>query len=120
MDAIRLRQTREALDYDKRMNALAFTLDKRYVAMLNEEGAQPTSQLDEGILNMSSEGVQALLVLLEKKRAELSIMIQPGIKVTARDYKAALSEVCPAANDCSMESIDTVPSNRPSGPTTKA
>ena len=50
MDAIRLRQIREALDYDKRMYAQAFELEKRRVSRMGEKPDEQT-QANQGSLD---------------------------------------------------------------------
>ena len=59
MDAIRLRQIREALDYDKRMYAQAFELEKRRVSRMGEKPDEQTAA-QKGSLESVGEAVSEL------------------------------------------------------------
>ena len=59
MDAIRLRQIREALDTDKRMYAAAFELEKRRVARMDEKPDDQTAA-QQGSLETVGEALSEL------------------------------------------------------------
>ena len=66
MDAIRLRQIREALDYDKRMYAQAFELEKRRVAKMDERPDDQT-QMNQGSLDSIGEALSELKENIEER-----------------------------------------------------
>ena len=59
MDAIRLRQIREALDYDKRMYAAASELEKRRLAKMDERPDDQTAA-NQGSLESVGEALAEL------------------------------------------------------------
>ena len=70
MDPIRRRQISEVLDENKHINAMVMALERKNVEM-NTENLLPYNQLNNELLDATGEGVSALLLLLEKKRAEV-------------------------------------------------
>ena len=70
MDPIRRRQISEVLDENKHINAMVMALERKNVEM-NTENLLPYNQLNNELLDATGECVSALLLLLEKKRAEV-------------------------------------------------
>ena len=87
MDAIRSKQIYEALNYDQIANAMVFNLEKKRTATIEEESSIPNSQIDAEILKQTNRNVQALLVALQSKHANLSSMVRPGSSVDSEDFK---------------------------------
>jgi len=75
MDQIRKRQIAEVLDENKMMGSIVFALERKYVN-LETENPLPYSQLNTEILEATTNGVNSLLVLLERKRAEVHNFLQ--------------------------------------------
>ena len=70
MDAIRLRQIREALGYDKRMYAQAFELEKRRVARMGETPDDQTAA-QQGSLESVGEAFTELKENIEERAIAL-------------------------------------------------
>jgi hypothetical protein len=75
MDAIRKRQIAEVLDENKAIGSMVLALERKYVD-LDTENPLPYSQLNTEILEATTNGVNSLLVLLERKRAETHNCLQ--------------------------------------------
>ena len=87
MDPIRSKQLGEALNYDKIANAMVFNLEKKRTSTIEERSSIPNSQIDAEILKQTNRNVQALLVALQSKHANLSSMVRPGSSVDSADFK---------------------------------
>ena len=86
MGAIRSKQIYEALNYDQIANSMVFNLEKKRTATIEEESSIPNSQIDAEILKQTNRNVQALLVALQSKHANLSSMVRPGSSVDSEDF----------------------------------
>ena len=84
MDAIRLRQTDEALGYDKKINTMVFGIEKKRVARYRDE--RPESQYDADAETTTKDNIHALPVLLGNRYANISIMQRPGIDVLSDQF----------------------------------
>ena len=84
MDAIRLRQISEALDYDKNINAMVFNIEKKRTAANPDASVIPYSQISAEVMTAIKEGVNGLRVLLESKYANLALMIRPGSRIDSQ------------------------------------
>ena len=93
MDTIRSKQISEALNYDRNANAMVFNLEKKNVATFPDEQVLPYSQIDAETLTQISEGIKALTVLLDKKYANLSLMIRPGSTTDSQEFAMGASEI---------------------------
>ena len=74
MDAIRQRQIQEVLNGDQEINKIVFQIEKQN-AGLTTENVLPYTQLNTEVLEGASAIIGQLLVLLEKKRADVQSML---------------------------------------------
>ena len=72
MDSIRLSQVKEALNYDKNINAMVFNLEKKRTAMFSDAEVLPYSQVGEETMTTTKEGTNSLKVLLDAKIAAVA------------------------------------------------
>ena len=75
MDQIRKRRIAEILDENKAIGSMVLALERKYVD-LDTENPLPYTQLDTELLDSTANNVNALLVLLERKKAETHNCIQ--------------------------------------------
>ena len=76
MDSIRLRQINEVLNYDKNINAMVFSLEKKRTATFPDEEVLPCSQIAEEMGTNIQQGSNALKVMLESKIASVAQLIR--------------------------------------------
>jgi hypothetical protein len=69
MDAIRKRQIAEILDENKTSGNMVFALEKRWIQS-ETDNVLPYSQLNAEVLDSTTNTINSLFVLLEKKSAE--------------------------------------------------
>ena len=81
MDSIRLSQVKEALNYDKNINAMVFNLEKKRTAMFPEAEVPPYSQIGEETMTSTKEGANSLKVL----QLDRSVGIDAGYASAADD-----------------------------------
>ena len=93
MDSIRLSQINEALNYDKNINSMVFNLEKKRVAMSPDPIVVPYSQVNAEALTAARAALDQLRVLLDSKRASLSLMIRPGSRVLSQEFAHGASDV---------------------------
>ena len=93
MDSIRLSQINEALNYDKNINSMVFNLEKKRAAMSPDPIVVPYSQVNAEALTAASAALDQLRVLLDSKRASLSLMIRPGSRIESQEFASAASDV---------------------------
>ena len=93
MDSIRLSQINEALNYDKNINSMVLNLEKKRVAMSPDPIVVPYSQVNAEALTATRAALDQLRVLLDSKRASLSLMIRPGSRVISQDFAHRASGV---------------------------
>ena len=87
MGAMRLRQTDEALGYDKKINTMVFGIEKKRVARYRDE--RPESQYDADAETMMNININALRVILYSRYANISNMQRPGINVLSDQFSNA-------------------------------
>jgi hypothetical protein len=92
MDAIRKAQIREVLDYDKNINTMVFNLTKSQVARMSDN-VLPYVQLNAQALDGMKGIVNGLLIIFEKKQAQLRYVIQNPDKWNTNKYSQNVSEV---------------------------
>ena len=93
MDSIRLSQINEALNYDKNINSMVFNLEKKRVAMSPDPIVVPYSQVNAEALTAAKAALDQLRVLLDSKRASLSLMIRPGSRIESQEFASGASDV---------------------------
>ena len=93
MDTIRSKQIYEALYSDRNANAMVFDLEKKRTAMFEEKSQIPGSQVDAEVLKLVRTSVQALLVMLDSKYANLSMMIRPGSALASQEFRAGVNGI---------------------------
>ena len=93
MDSIRLSQINEALNYDKNINSMVFNLEKKRAAMSPDPIVVPYSQVNAEALTATRAALDQLRVLLDSKRASLSLMIRPGSRVLSQEFAHGASDV---------------------------
>ena len=93
MDSIRLSQINEALNYDKNINSMVFNLEKKRVAMSPDPIVVPYSQVNAEALTAARAALDQLRVLLDSKRASLSLMIRPGSRIESQEFASGASDV---------------------------
>ncbi|MFM7979380.1 MAG: hypothetical protein ACKPKO_08705, partial [Candidatus Fonsibacter sp.] len=91
MDAIRLRQIDEMLGYDKKINTMVFGIEKKSVARYPDE--RPESQYGADAETTMKYSINALLVLLDNRFANISIMQRPGVSIISDHFSNASKEV---------------------------
>jgi len=94
MDAIRRRQISEALDYDKNMNKRTFSIQKQQVANMSE-GPPRAEQIDQGLVSEAHDTINTLLVILDKKKADLTSLLTYayGPQANESEYTQAVNEL---------------------------
>jgi hypothetical protein len=92
MDAIRKAQIREVLDYDKNINTMVFNLSKSQVARTSDN-VLPYVQLNAQATDGMKAIVNGLLIIFEKKQAQLRYVIQNPDKWNTNKYSQNVSEV---------------------------
>ena len=93
MDSIRLSQINEALNYDKNMNAMVFNLEKKRTGAFPDPSVIPYSQVNAETLTVVKAAIDQLRVLLDSKRASLSLMIRPGGRIESQEFAHGASDV---------------------------
>ena len=93
MDSIRLGQINEVLNYDKNINSMVFKLEKKRVAMSPDPIVVPYSQVNAEALTAAKAALDQLRVLLDSKRASLSLMIRPGSRIESQEFASGASDV---------------------------
>ena len=93
MDSIRLSQINEALNYDKNINSMVFNLEKKRAAMSPDPIVVPYSQVNAEALTAARAALDQLRVLLDSKRASLSLMIRPGSRTESWEFASGSSDV---------------------------
>ena len=93
MDSIRLSQINEAMNYDKNMNAMVFNLEKKRTSLNPDPSKIPYSQVNREALDAARAAVDQLRVLLDSKRASLSLTIRPGSRIQSRGFNKGASDV---------------------------
>ena len=93
MDSIRLSQINEALNYDKNINSMVFNLEKKRAAMSPDPIVVPYSQVNAEALTAARAALDQLRVLLDSKRASLSLMIRPGSRIESQEFASGASDV---------------------------
>ena len=86
MDSIRLSQVKEALNYDKNINAMVFNLEKKRTAMFPDAEVLPYSQIGEETMTTTKQGANSLKVLLD---AKLASVLQLTQSIPKNDYSSA-------------------------------
>ena len=81
MDSIRLSQIN---NYDKNINSMVFNLEKKRVAMSPDPTVVPYSQVNPEALTAAKAALNPLRVLLDSKRASLSLVIRPGSRTESQ------------------------------------
>ena len=81
MDSIKESQINEALNYDKNMNAMVFNLEKKRTAANPDPDVILYSQVNAEALTATKAAVDQLRVLLDSKRASLSLIMCPGSRI---------------------------------------
>ena len=92
MKAIRLRQIDEALNEDRIMNTKAFAIERRNVG-LQPETLLPYQQTNDENVQASQQNSQGLLILLDRKRADMITLLNDGYGTGSPDFVRAINEM---------------------------
>ena len=91
IDAIRQRQINESLNDIRDFNSMAFQIEKRNAA-LNPENVLPYTQINPEAIQATSDLVQQLLPLLERKKAAMTELKHVPVGMR-REYSQGAGEV---------------------------
>ena len=94
MDATILRQTDEALGYDKHMNAMVFDMEKKRVAQKAREMPQDEyAMIDAQKIMDVADAANSLRLMLDGKIGNLSVIAHPGVSVDSEQFARAAQDV---------------------------
>ena len=93
MDSMMLSQISEALNYDKNINSMVLNLEKKRAAISPGPIVVPHSQVNAEALTAAKAALDQLRVLLDSKRASLSLMIRPGSRIETQEFANGASDV---------------------------
>jgi hypothetical protein len=74
MDALRRQQINEILNYDRDMNLRALASHRKQVALMGPQDGEMSELLNQEVIDAANESVTSLLVLMDRRRADLNKM----------------------------------------------
>ena len=92
MKSIRLRQIDEALNEDRSVNTAAYAIERRNVG-IQPETLLPYQQTNDENVQASQQNSTGLLVLLDKKKADMTTLVNNGYNLGTPDFVRAVNEI---------------------------
>ena len=81
------------LNYDKNIKSMVFNLEERRSAQNPDPSVIPYSQVNAEMLTVVKAAIDKLRMLLDSKRASLSLMIRPGSTIEPQEFAHGASDM---------------------------